>query len=104
MKKPLLLTRVTTPLVMTSWPAIVLVAPLPWMAGMVAAMGMPPPPPPPPPLQISAAAVLLRGAGAPTLKSLMLLPVSSQPPPLRSAAVVLLSTGVGVPSMPLAVP
>src|ERR671935_237550 len=38
---------------------------------------------------------VLRGFGAPTLKSALLLSVSTVPPPFRSAAVVLLSVAVG---------
>src|SRR5919199_3402542 len=38
---------------------------------------------------------LLRGFGAPTVKSALLLSVSTVPPPFRSAAVVLLSVAVG---------
>src|SRR5919202_5717153 len=38
---------------------------------------------------------VLRGFGAPTVKSALLLSVSTVPPPFRSAAVVLLSVAVG---------
>src|SRR5262249_50907639 len=41
---------------------------------------------------------VLRGAGAPTVKSELLLLLSVQPPFLRSAAVVLLRIGVAAPS------
>src|SRR5450830_1399984 len=42
--------------------------------------------------------VLLRGSGAPALKSLPLLAVSAQPPLARNAAVVLLRPGPTLPS------
>src|SRR5919201_6903874 len=44
---------------------------------------------------VGPASQLLRGFGAPTLKSALLLSVSTLPPPFRSAAVVLLSVAVG---------
>ena len=47
---------------------------------------------------------VLRGLGASTLKSVLLVSVSVQPFPLRRAAVVLLSAAVAAPSKQLAVP
>src|SRR5919204_1644960 len=44
---------------------------------------------------VGAASPLLRGFGVPTVKSALLLSVSTEPPPFRSAAVVLLSVAVG---------
>src|SRR5919204_1048758 len=44
---------------------------------------------------VGAASPLLRGFGAPAVKSALLLSVSTEPPPFRSAAVVLLSVAVG---------
>ena len=47
---------------------------------------------------------VLRGAGAPIVKSVLLLSVSVQPLLLRRSAVVLLSAGVGLVSEKLAAP
>src|SRR5438093_12227623 len=44
---------------------------------------------------VGAASPLFRGFGVPTVKSALLLSVSTVPPPFRSAAVVLLSVSVG---------
>ena len=51
------------------------------------------------PSQGAAAAVVLRGLGGPTVKSALLLLVSTQPPLLRIAAVMFDSAVVGVPSV-----
>src|SRR6218665_1276726 len=56
------------------------------------------------PLHTAAAVLLLRGAGAATVKSLALLPVSVQPPALRRAAVVFDRAAVGLPSVGVALP
>ena len=63
---------------------------------------LPPPPPLPQALKLLA---VLRGAGAPVVKSVPLLPVSVQPLPARKRAVVLVAAGAAAaPSKKLALP
>jgi hypothetical protein len=101
MKKPLLFTLVTTPVVVTAWPAYGLVEPEPWICQIAAVGGaggggggggvvLPE--------QGAGATSELRGAGVPVEKSVALLSASVQPPFARRIAVVDDGAGAGLPS------